>query len=110
MSWYCVRAIFAFADGLEQERTATYEERLTLWHADDVAAATALAEADAAAYARCLDDCEFTGLLQAYLLPDAPGHGAEVFSLMRHSAMPAAEYLAAFYDTGREWPDLSDGR
>jgi hypothetical protein len=109
MSWFGVRAVFVFEDGLGDRRAATYEERLTLWQAADGGAATALAEADALDYARCLDGCVFTGLLQAYELPEDPGHGAEVFSLMRDSALPTEKYLSTFFDTGRERPGLSDG-
>ncbi|KUL30818.1 hypothetical protein [Actinoplanes awajinensis] len=101
MDWYSVRAVFAFGFGDGPGRT-TYEERVTLWRADDLVAAIALAEADAADYAGGLDDCVFTGLLQAYHLYDEPGAGAEVFSLMRTSALAPDDYLSAFFDTGDE--------
>src|SRR5689334_19811863 len=100
MSWFGVRAVFVYEDGLGDQRAATYEERLTLWQAADHDAAIGLAEADAVDYARCLDGCVFSGLLQAYELPEDPGHGAEVFSLMRDSALPTEKYLAAFFATG----------
>ncbi|WP_221320312.1 hypothetical protein [Actinoplanes sp. L3-i22] len=108
MSWFCVRAVFVFEDGLGDQRAATYEERLTLWQAADLDAAMALAEGDAVDYARCLDGCVFSGLMQAYELPEEPGHGAEVFSLMRDSALPAEKYLNTFFDTGRERQGVTD--
>lgn len=106
MGWFCVRAVFAFDFG--ERAVLTYEERLTLWQADDVTAASALAEADAQHYARCLDGCAFTGLLQAYELPEVPGQGAEVFSLMRDSALRPQAYLSTFFDTGWERPGITD--
>ncbi|BCJ48047.1 hypothetical protein GCM10010168_24070 [Actinoplanes ianthinogenes] len=94
MDWYCVRAVFAF-DGV-------YEERMTLWQAADFTAAITLAGQEASTYAAELDGGEFTGLLQAYALDDRPGHGAEVFSLMRTSPLSTDDYLSTFFDTGAE--------
>ncbi|MBB4742624.1 hypothetical protein BJY16_006083 [Actinoplanes octamycinicus] len=105
MNWYSVRGVFAFGG----ERVTTYEERLTLWQAADVDAAITLAEREAAAYAADLDGCAFTGLLQAYAMNDAPGHGAEVFSLMRDSALAPDDYLSGFFDTGAERQGTSGG-
>jgi len=96
--WYCVRTVFQFLRG----PTATFEERLTLWHANGFPAAVALAEAEAHEYAGSQDGCAYAGLAQAYQLLDAPGHGAEVFSLMRDSSLAVDAYLSAFFDTGSE--------
>lgn len=101
LNWYCVRAVFAFGG----KRQTTYEERLTLWQALDFAVAVELAEDEARSYADSLAGCSFTGLAQAYQLYDAPGHGTEVFSLMRDSTLRADEYLTAFFDTGSERQD-----
>ena len=98
MDWFGVRTIFQFRRG----PVTTYEERVTLWRAADLDAAAALAEAEALDYAAGLDGCVFAGLAQAYRTTGPPGHGAEVFSLMRDSDLPADEYLYAFFDTGRE--------
>ncbi|WP_436533762.1 hypothetical protein [Actinoplanes sp. HUAS TT8] len=106
MGWFCVRAVFAF--DLGERGTLTYEERLTLWRAGDLAASLELAGADAVEYARCLDRCVFTGLLQGYELPEEPGHGAEVFSLMRDSALRPEKYLSAFFATGWERQHVID--
>jgi hypothetical protein len=95
--WYSARCVFEF-HGLAE--TPTYEERVTLWQAPDFETAIALAEAEAEEYAG--DLCTFTGLIQAFHLYQAPGHGAEVFSLMRNSALPARDYLGTFFDTGDE--------
>jgi hypothetical protein len=98
VGWYCVRTVFRF----ERSGPVTYEERLTLWQADGSSAAVALAEAEANEYAGSLEACAYTGLAQVYHAFEAPGHGAEVFSLMRESDLGTDAYLTAFFDTGRE--------
>ncbi|WP_410613949.1 hypothetical protein [Amycolatopsis sp. lyj-109] len=93
-SWYAVRCIFRW--------TGPYEERITLWHAADLDAATALAEAEAEAYAKTTG-VTYLGLAQAYEIgEEQPGPGSEVFSLLRTSALPPPEYLDRFFDTGGE--------
>ena len=94
--WFGVRCVFRLG------RLGAYEERITLWRVADFAAAIASAEREAEAYAIDLDDVAFTGLAQAFHLYDAPGDGAEVFSLIRESDLDTAEYLSRFFDTGRE--------
>ena len=72
-------------DALEPSR---YEERITLWRADDFEEAIRMAEDDAREYATDIGGgFEYLGLAQAYHLPDPPGHAAEVFSLIRESAL-----------------------
>ncbi len=81
---------------------STFEERITLWRAEseDVAIDLALAEADE--YAADLG-MESLGLAQSYRLADDPAEpGAEVFSLFRDSDLSSGEYLARFFDTGKE--------
>ena len=97
-NWYSVRCVFR---ALLKDRTQTFEERLLLWQASDIDEAIALAEAEAAEYAAFLE-LEYLGLAQAYWLPDAPGHGVEVFSLYRDNELPSEEYLDRFFDTGSE--------
>ncbi|WGX98091.1 hypothetical protein [Nocardioides sp. L-11A] len=41
-------------------------------------------------------------LFQSYEMYDAPGEGAEVFSLMRSSELNPDDYLDTFFDTGDE--------
>ena len=100
--WVSVRCLFRTHFGDQQ----VYEERVTLWHEADVDRAIELAEAEAQEYAAAGstpgEEVEYLGLAQAYLLDDEPGHGAEVFSLMRTSPIPPAEYLDTFFDTGSE--------
>jgi hypothetical protein len=84
-----------------------YEERITLWQAEDFDQAVSLAEAEAEEYAGT--DAEYLGLAQAYWLHGAPTSGAEVFSLVRDSSLAPTEYLNVFFDTGQEHEkDLPD--
>ena len=92
--WHAVRCII--------EHGGTYEERITLWHTADFEEAIELAELEAKQYAADLGGSEYAGLAQVYALADAPGHGTEVFSLMRDSELGVNDYLDAFFDTGQE--------
>jgi len=103
-SWYAVRCVFRTMwtqtpEGVTPDEQL-YEERITLWQATSAEEAIALAEAEAADYAG--DDDEYLEIAQAYQLYDSPGHGAEVFSLMRTSRLEPDAYLDAFFDTGSE--------
>jgi GH15 family glucan-1,4-alpha-glucosidase len=97
--WFAVRCVFAFPD--DGDQPTTYEERVTLWRCSEFADAFELAEADAAVYAETLD-CTYVGLAQAYALADEPGHGAEVFSLMRDSDLSSDDYVEKFFATATE--------
>ena len=92
--WFGVRCVFHDPEG-------TYEERITLWEADTFDEAGALAEAEAAEYAADVEST-FLGFAQAYVMPEEPGQGAEVFSLLRDSDLDPDSYLDAFFDTGAE--------
>jgi hypothetical protein len=94
--WFGVRCIFK--DG----RNGVYEERITLWRADDFSGAISLAENEALEYAAVFEDVSYLGFAQGYHLTDDPGHGGEVFSLMRDSSLGEEEYLDAFFSTGSE--------
>lgn len=96
--WYGVRCVYRW------DHSGCYEERITLWRAGSLDGAIELAETEAMAYAEDLEDYPLTyvGLAQAYKLSDVPGHGAEVFSLLRDSDLDADDYLSMFFDTGRE--------
>lgn len=101
-SWYAVRCIFA--SGWPPGGVQTYEERITLWRAATGNEAIALAEVEARDYAATVMEAPDTylGLAQSYRLAEEPGHGAEVYSLMRTSDLPPDRYLDAFFDTGGE--------
>lgn len=95
--WVGVRCIFQS----EVHGTRTFEERVTIWRASDVAVGIQLAEDEALEYARIVD-ATYTGLAQGYLLADPVEHGAEVFSLMRDSDLSTEEYLERYFDMGAE--------
>ena len=100
--WFAVRCVFEVgSDDRTGSRTATYEERVTLWQVHTFDEAIECAEADAGTYAETVGS-RFLGLSQAYQLAETPGHGAEVFSLMRDSKLAASDYLSRFFDTGAE--------
>jgi hypothetical protein len=101
--WASVRCVFRS----DHDGNSVYEERVTLWRSDNLDKAIVLAEAEAETYAATLTGppgwpTEYIGLAQAYLLVDEPGHGAEVFSLNRSSALLPDDYLNTFFDTGTE--------
>jgi hypothetical protein len=81
-----------------------YEERITLWLAASAEDAIERAEAEALEYAGSIAESpdSYLGIAQSYRLVDAPGDGAEVFSLMRSSALEPTEYLDTFFSTGTE--------
>ncbi len=94
--WFGVRCVFRWSQPL------TYEERITLWEADSLDDAIALAEMDAQAYAERLNS-EYLQMAQAYWIGQKrPEIGSEVFSLMRDSDLDPDAYLDTFYDTGQE--------
>lgn len=95
--WFAVRCIIRFPGSPR----ATYEERITLWRAADATEALRLAEEEVREHVDVVGG-EYTGLAQSYELADSPGHGAEVFSLMRDSDLDVDAYLDAFFDTGSE--------
>jgi hypothetical protein len=98
--WFAVRTVYAVPAASEGD-DMTYEERVTLWRASGFDTAIVQAEEEANDYA---DEAEamYLGLAQAYRLAEPPGHGTEVFSLMRDSDLDTEDYLDAFFDTGSE--------
>ena len=85
-----------------------YEERITLWSAQDIDAAIAMAEEEAQGY---VDDLggEVLPLTQAYALFMEPDHGVEVFSLIRRNTLTTDAYLDRHFDTGTEHQTSADG-
>lgn len=101
--WYAVRCIFATVWPPEAAGK-TYEERITLWHAESFDEAIERAEAEAGEYAAAIEEspCRYLGLAQAFQLLDAPADGVEVFSLMRQSDLGPDDYVTQYFDTGAE--------
>lgn len=98
-AWFAVRCVVEFAGRSEAGRT--FEERITLWQSRTIDAAIESAERELQEYAAAVGGAP-VDFAQAYALSDAPGHGTEVFSLMRDSELPANAYPDRFFDTGRE--------
>jgi hypothetical protein len=96
LSWYGVRCVF------RHRRLGVYEERVTLWTACSSDEAITRAEAEAVEYCEGLDGTEYTGFAESFRMYGMPEEGAEVFSLMRESDLPAGAYVGKFFATGRE--------
>lgn len=96
LTWFGVRCVLK---DLENE---LYEERITLWKANDFGSAVALAETEAREYAEAVGGLTYLDFAQAYHLAEEPTHGSEVFSLIRESSLEGEEYLDTFFDTGSE--------
>ena len=97
--WYAVRSLFVDEEGADN----AYEERITLWQAADLGDALARAAAEAVEYAEFAGVTYLSEFGQAYPLADAPPRdGAEVFSLIRDSALPSKAYVDRFFSTGQE--------
>jgi hypothetical protein len=103
--WYGVRCLFEHAAYAGH----SYEERVTLWPAGSPDEAIELAEVEAEEYAEALTATRYLGLAQAYAMADTLGRGAEVFSLIRDSGLEADAYVNAFFATGAEYLQTSDG-
>ena len=102
MAAFSVRCIFRWAPRPDLKRKHLYEERITLWQANDIDEAIALAEDEARAYASDPGD-EYLDFCQAYAVAEEVGvSGVEVFSLLRESDMDPDEYIDAFFDEGGE--------
>ena len=79
-----------------------YEERITLWKSETWEKAFRLAKEEAQNYA---DECgaEFIQTTDSFhLFEKNPGHGSEVWSLMRDSALDEETYLKTFCCTDRD--------
>ena len=108
--WYAVRCVFRATGNppwcplnLAADESA-YEERITLWRAASFEEAVERAEDEARDYAHSIDgdSLEYTGFAQAFHLFEDPADGAEVFSLIRRSALEPDAYVDRFFDTGAE--------
>lgn len=99
LQWYGVRTVYEH-ENLARGRERLYEERIVLVRARSQKDAIAKAEGEADAYA--VDGVRYLGYAMCYEMPDAPGEGIEVFSLMRDSRLESKRYLDVFFDTGRE--------
>ncbi|TFV89255.1 hypothetical protein E4P38_08660 [Blastococcus sp. CT_GayMR16] len=94
-----MRSLFRLAGDGE----SAYEERITLWQAGSADEAQERAAAEAEEYAEFAGTTYVADFAQPYHLADAPPRdGAEVFSLVRDSALPPKPYVDRFFATGQE--------
>jgi hypothetical protein len=101
--WYSVRCLIAYR--VRDDGWTSYEERITLWRAAGFDAAIELAEAEVAEHLSLLgvDEGCAVDFAQAYRLGDeAPDVSSEVYSLIRDSPLPRAQYVAQYFQTGHE--------
>src|SRR6266516_1210333 len=95
MDWFAVRHVI--------ENDGSFEERITLWEASSEDEAIARAEEEAGAYVSLSGgSMSALALFQSYRLPEQPGDGREVFSLIRRSGLAPDDYIDSFFDTGSE--------
>lgn len=102
MDSYSVRCVFEVPKENFNTLEFLYEERITIWCAEDMDEAIDKAVAEAGRYAEA-NSLSYTGLAQAYwMFTKTELSGVEVFSLMRESELPVESYLDAFFSTGNE--------
>ena len=95
MSWFAVRHVV--------RNGRSYEERITLWQSENFDAAIESAQTEAKAYCELDKSWQLLDLWQAFELEaDAIADGAEVFSLIRESALDPEQYINRFFATGTE--------
>ncbi len=109
--WFSVRCVYRTKAAGAATADAAYEERVTLWRAASADHAIELAEAEAKEYAtRIAGSADaYLDFAQSYELSDEPGDGAEIFSLIRESALAPTKYLDTFFDTGDEAQQILKG-
>ena len=103
MESYSVRCIFLWERRPDQTAAHIYEERITLWRAENAESALQFAEQEARQYARD-NGIEFLDeyFVSYELVDTVDAHGVEVFSLLRESDLDRSAYVNAFFDTGTE--------
>jgi hypothetical protein len=100
--WFAVKCLFSHPSRADDSERFLYEERITLWRARTFEEAFALAEAEAAEYARC-STCTFVRATDSFhLFVGSPSHGSEIWSLMRGSGMEPELYAETFCATPRD--------
>jgi hypothetical protein len=102
--WYAVRCLFLSRWPPEALQMNTYEERITVWHADSLEEAIGRADAEAIEYAEAILESPdlYLRRLQSWRLNGPPTVGAEIFSCLRDSELEPSAYLDTLFDTGLE--------
>jgi hypothetical protein len=106
--WFAVKCLFSHPARADASERFLYEERITLWRASSFQEAFALAEAEAAEYARS-STCTFVRATDSFhLFEDSVSHGSEVWSVMRGSGMEPELYAETFCATPRDRAGVLD--
>jgi hypothetical protein len=114
MNSYGVRCIFDCPKEEFNTLGYLYEERITVWKADDIDLALDRAIDEAKSYANT-NRFTYSGLAQAFwMISPIDVDGVEVFSLLRESDLELDHYLSSFFSNGHERqktdvPDAEDG-
>jgi len=105
MSWWSMRAVYAHG---RENSMHFYEERILLFHAEDVHAAFALAEAESKRYLQLNPTFQRVGDWIAFAVHDAVDlNGTEVWSGLCRSDLEPADYYAVRYSRFELEPDTS---
>jgi hypothetical protein len=106
--WFSVECHFRIPPGdvvmdsgfVLQDRPSMYEQRVTVWQAASREEAALSAEAEADLYA---EEAGYERLdyVVVYDLDVPPTTGAEVWSQVRHTALPPDEYLERYVTEGQ---------
>lgn len=102
--WYAARCVFRWKSVTpEASGHQIYEERIVLIRAENFEDARHRAEGEARQYAADTD-AEFFDFVEVFHLFDRKIiDGTEIFSLIRESQLPPADYVERFFKTGKEY-------
>ncbi len=103
MNSYGVRCVIQIAPEDLNKKKFVYEERITIWRANDIDEAVDKAECEVKRYCEMETKHRFTGLSQAFwMFDEIEANGVEVFSLLRESNLEQDDYLNRFFSTEDE--------
>jgi len=106
--WFAVQSHVRISAGaVLPGRGQTYEERVTIWKAQDAPAAGQLGRHEAESYAH-ENGYELVDSIVAYELFDVPDVGAEVWSYVRESTLDPTAYVERYVTEGDSTAERSD--
>ena len=99
MAWFGAKTWYRWHTApLPEGPTDQYEERVVLFEAPTFEVALARAEAEARQYAEHAGPMLYLGAVNVFELFESPGDEAEVYSAVRTSALPPADFLQRYHD------------
>tara|TARA_B100001778_G_C18501437_1_gene589857 strand:+ start:686 stop:1087 length:402 start_codon:yes stop_codon:yes gene_type:complete len=109
MKMYSVRSVLEWKGRKDIQKKHLYEERITVWNANSLDEAIALAEKEIDAYVNeesskkeKMSPLGFYQAFAGFKEVQLDLQGEEVFSLLRQSDLEPDDYLDSFFDTGDE--------